>query len=1119
MASGLPMLDYVQLLVPGVLSLWSPQYLGLAGVLLVAVALWGWRQAPGPEIGFWAAVAVVAGWLALGDKGVLFELAYRVAPGFSLFQAQERLLGISSLAGALLAAQGLALWLRGQAQARLRVVLQAGASVAAGLLLAGLILVMAAGATSGPWPGVWLRQWAVLAVALGLLVGRRWPEGRALALAALAGADLYLSTLGAMRRQSGPPSAYWPQPAWLEALRTSSPARFDSSGLFYANVGEIYGLEDVHGLSPLKPQALVDLQSLPPARRWQLLNVTHVLASSPPEGAPLEPVAQVSEGLLPGVPLQATLYRFRAALPRAWLSYRPLRVAGRAAALERLRDPAFDPATEVVFHTDVEGVETVAPPPAGSVPPQVTVSRPRPGALAIQVETPTAAFLVLSEWGYPGWQATLDGQRVPLHPANYAFQAVWVPAGRHELAVQYAAPWEKQGMLLSLASLVGAGLLAWRWRPTVRAGQRERAAGAAAFALQAPPAPRGGWPWLCVATVWLGYALRAWRVGAQELRGDEAFSFLFARLPVDEIAPALLRQGDPHSPLHYWLLHGWMHLAGRSELALRFVSLVPGVLLLPLLYQVGRRLGRRRLGVVAAALGALSQSLVWIGQDVRNQYTLAMVTSTLAAILLVRALERPSWGRWVLYAASCTLTVYSHYYGAFALLAHGLLLLTVPAWRSRLWQWLASGVASLLTFLPWLVAIWPYLLRARQLQDPDRPELAHYLTTVGRELTAGSALSPGVGRWLFVGALALAAVGAGRLFRQRPGWAALLTGWLGAATLMIYLLRFSRATFNAFYVLVAAPAWWLLVAAGLEALWQWRPRWGRWLGTGALAALVVANGASLERYHTLPRYSRTTGYRELCAHLAAQAAPGDLLVANFPDPSLDYYLWDLPLPRTIAPPHFAATQEETERALSELAARYRRLWLVPVRGSRWDPQGYAEHWLNHHALLEQEAVAGNLTLLAYRPLAAAGQALAPLDLPLGGLLRLEGAHVTVNGSPARLDGGELGLPAGASLRVTLLWHAQAETSESYTVFVHLVGEDGRLVAQHDGTPVFGTCPTWTWKPGDRLLDRHDLTVPAGATGRGTLVVGLYHSQTLQRQCFADGRDAIPLAAVRLGGGG
>ena len=55
----------------------------------------------------------------------------------------------------------------------------------------------------------------------------------------------------------------------------------------------------------------------------------------------------------------------------------------------------------------------------------------------------------------------------------------------------------------------------------------------------------------------------------------------------------------------------------------------------------------------------------------------------------------------------------------------------------------------------------------------------------------------------------------------------------------------------------------------------------------------------------------------------------------------------------------------------------------------------------------------------------------------------------------RVDAGESS--ADDEVRVTLFWQSDGEVSNSYHVFVHLVSERGRLVAQHDGIPMWGGC--------------------------------------------------------------
>jgi hypothetical protein len=108
---------------------------------------------------------------------------------------------------------------------------------------------------------------------------------------------------------------------------------------------------------------------------------------------------------------------------------------------------------------------------------------------------------------------------------------------------------------------------------------------------------------------------------------------------------------------------------------------------------------------------------------------------------------------------------------------------------------------------------------------------------------------------------------------------------------------------------------------------------------------------------------------------------------------------------------------------------------------------------------------------------------------LGGKMELRGYDV----SPTV---GE----AGGDLELTLHWRAVAPMDRDYTVFVHLVGPDGQLVAQHDGQPWWEvSLPTSTWGPGEELRDRHLLKLPPDTPpGTYSLRVGAYYWETLER---------------------
>jgi uncharacterized membrane protein YfhO len=68
-------------------------------------------------------------------------------------------------------------------------------------------------------------------------------------------------------------------------------------------------------------------------------------------------------------------------------------------------------------------------------------------------------MVVVAQAFYHPWRAYVDGAPVRLWRANYAFQAVEVPAGRHRLELVYEDKTFRAGSAVSLATLLGCGVV------------------------------------------------------------------------------------------------------------------------------------------------------------------------------------------------------------------------------------------------------------------------------------------------------------------------------------------------------------------------------------------------------------------------------------------------------------------------------------------------------------------------------------------------------------------------------------------------------------------------------------------------------------------------------------
>ena len=111
----------------------------------------------------------------------------------------------------------------------------------------------------------------------------------------------------------------------------------------------------------------------------------------------------------------------------------------------------------------------------------------------------------------------------------------------------------------------------------------------------------------------------------------------------------------------------------------------------------------------------------------------------------------------------------------------------------------------------------------------------------------------------------------------------------------------------------------------------------------------------------------------------------------------------------------------------------------------------------------------------------------PLDATLGGSARLIGY--------AWPDGT---VTPGSTWRITLYWQVLQRFEEDYSVFIHVVGPDGRMVAQRDSYPGLGHYPTRVWQPGEIIADTYPVPIPPDAPPRLRALAGMYLLSTMQR---------------------
>jgi len=591
---------------------------------------------------------------------------------------------------------------------------------------------------------------------------------------------------------------------------------------------------------------------------------------------------------------------------------------------------------------------------------------------------------------------------------------------------------------------------------------------------------------ICLSPIILcAFLLRLFLLDAQPIWWDEAISIHLSTSSLGDIIAN--RAGNLHPPLYFFLLKGWVNLAGTSPFSVRFLSVWFSTLLIPAFYAFARRWLNRRAGLIAAALVAISPLYLAYAQEARAYALLPLVYLILLGVArrIGSPTRRPGWRLWLLLAAIEALALGLHYMAIIAV-AYVVASLIVRLRRQRadLVRLLATQGLVLLILVPWLVAVLRHAdaLTARLGMSNWRAEpvtAVHYLRLLWTfQLTGLTGLVADPVAVGLTSAAGLAMLGGSVICALAPGKsrqtiASLLLDWLIPLAAAFVAWRI-RPLSHPRYVILFTPALLLLLAALVDELLK-RSHLARGLAALLAAALVSTSALGLFQIHT-PRFAKDDT-RGVAAAILARSTAEDLVLVPPEDWSVPYYYDGPARVEMIWPGDGPAGWER----LSALTAGRRDVFLVDYYRASRDPRSILPFALESAGSLSEKWGFKGLRVRVYHldqsverpPLAAAEADFGPL--------RLTGAWL------------EPGPAADTALALALRWRLKKPTDDRYRVGLRLLDLDGwELAADDDWLLDDHALPSDQWAAGTETTTYHTLPLSKGTPPLTyTLSIGVY----------------------------
>jgi mannosyltransferase len=389
----------------------------------------------------------------------------------------------------------------------------------------------------------------------------------------------------------------------------------------------------------------------------------------------------------------------------------------------------------------------------------------------------------------------------------------------------------------------------------------------------------------------LATGLRIYNLGTESLWLDETASISESKLSITGMVNATNRP-----PLYPILLNQWIHIFGTSEIALRSMSVVFGIIAIFFIYLTAKVLANRKIAFTSALFAAISYYLIYYSQEARD-YSLLVLLSLLSFYSFIQILKTNKFGYYIAYLSFGIFMIYTHVFGLLTLVSQVLyLLLFQNRYKEQRFSLFVTIGMVIVLFVPAA-----FLLKDR-IHDIatggfilGKPNMMSILDTLS------SYSGTGDGKYVLILVFVAAGVfwiidtiykkknqqnkenqptptksGSGEMI-------VLLIIWLFVPIMLTFLeSQVMTPLYNSKYLISSTPAFYILAAIAFSSI-----RWNKMYYI-ALLVIVVLSFMGLKSYYETDVKQQ---WREVALYIGSNATDEDLVIfcPSYIHPAFDYY--------------------------------------------------------------------------------------------------------------------------------------------------------------------------------------------------------------------------------------